>query len=346
MYQSIWRSRRTKKPVKGNHRRKSEQGIVKAWVQWKYFWNSFVRRGAIDTTQTNASRGNSTAFVFYRKEENEMKRLVSLLAVCLLLGACGGGNSDAKTDGDAKESFVVGMECNYAPYNYQVENASNTSVSIGAAGNCDGYDVMIASKIAEKLGRTLEIKKLEWDGLQPALQSGEIDAIIAGMTANDEREQGIDFTTPYYDSDMVMIVRKDDALAKATSIQDFTGKNVLGQMNTNYDTVIDQINGVNHMTPKAGYPEMIMALKSGEADALTAEVPVAEGAVTANPELTFVTFAEGKGFEIDNSVSIGLKEGSRGSDFFNEVQAALDAISQDERVEMMQNATNNAPANE
>lgn len=51
MYQSIWWSRQTKNPEKGNHRRKSEQGIVKAWVQWKYFWNSFVRRGAIDTTQ-------------------------------------------------------------------------------------------------------------------------------------------------------------------------------------------------------------------------------------------------------------------------------------------------------
>lgn len=273
-----------------------------------------------------------------------MKKLVGLLAVCMLLTACGNGGSGSADSG--KEKFIVGMECNYAPYNYQVNDATDTSVSIGNAGHCDGYDVMIANKIAEAMGQELEIKKMEWDGLQPALQSGEIQAIIAGMTANEEREQGIDFTTPYYDTEMVMIVRKDDALASADSIQAFAGKAVIGQLNTNYDTVIDQIDNVTHLTPKSAYPEMVMSLTSGEADGITAEVPVAEGVVAANPNLTFIRFAEGKGFDIDNSVSIGLKEGSRDSDFFKKVQKALDGISESSRLEMMKKATENAPTGE
>lgn len=268
-----------------------------------------------------------------------MKKLGCLLAMGLLLAGCGTGDS-------GKEKFTVGMECNYAPYNWQTSKETDTSVSIGGAGYCDGYDVMVAQKIADALDKELVIKKLEWDGLGMALSSGSIDSIIAGMTANDEREQGIDFTTPYYNSEMVLIVRKSDALASATNIQDFTGKKVIGQMSTNYDTVIDQINGVIHMTPKSAYPEMVIALKSGEADAITAEVPVAKGVVEANPELTYVTFAAGNGFEIDNTISIGLPEGSRGSESFEKVQKALDGISQETREEMMLNAVNNAPTGE
>ncbi len=269
-----------------------------------------------------------------------MKKLVGTLALCTVLGAC--GNSGA----DSSDKFVVGMECNYAPFNWQSAQQTDTNVSIGGAGYCDGYDVMIATEIANALDKELEIKKLEWDGLQPALDSGEITAIIAGMTANESREQGIDFTTPYYDSEMVMIVRADDALANATSIQDFSGKNVIGQMNTNYDTIIDQIEGVNHLTPKGTYPELVVSIQSGEADGTTAELPVAQGIVEANPDLTIVHFEADQGFDSDTSVSIGLKEGSRDGELFNSVQAALDTISLQTRDEWMSQAKDNAPTGE
>ena len=243
-----------------------------------------------------------------------------------------------------EDEFVVGMECNYAPYNWQSQTETAYSVALDGSGYCDGYDVRIAQDIADSLNKKLVIKRIAWDGLQAALDSGEIDAIIAGMTANEDRENGIDFTTPYYDTDMVMIVRKDDELADATSINDFSYKNVVGQISTNYDTVIDQIPNVNHMTPRESYPEMVIALKSREADGITAEVPVAESIVSANDDLTYVTFAEGQGFDIDNSVSIGLKEGSRGTEEFAAVQEALDNISQETRLEYMTWASENAPS--
>ena len=269
-----------------------------------------------------------------------MKRLLGTLAMCVLLAACGNSGEDENT-------FVVGMECNYAPFNWQSASETDTSVSIGGAGYCDGYDVMVAQQIADELGRDLEVRKLEWDGLQLALESGEITAIIAGMTANEKREAGIDFTTPYYESEMVMIVSKDSDLTSATSIQDFSGRNVIGQMNTNYDTVIDEIEGVNHLTPKGTYPELVVTLQSGEADGIPAELPVAQGIVEANPDLTIVQFEEGQGFtSIDTSVSIGLKEGSRDSELFNAVQAALDNISLETRDEWMSSAKDNAPTGE
>ena len=178
----------------------------------------------------------------------------------------------------------------------------------------------------------------------PALENDEIDAIIAGMTKNEDREEGADFTTPYYDSKgMIMIVRKDSEEAGYTDIQQFTGKNIVGQKATNYDDVIDQIKGVNHVTPKATYPEMILALKQNEVDGITAEMAVAKGVVEANPDLTIVQFADGHGFDCDTTVSIALKEGSRDSKFFKKVQKALDSITDEEREEMMEYAVEHQP---
>lgn len=260
-----------------------------------------------------------------------------------VLGGCGNGDGSAS---DEKEQFVVGMECNYAPFNWLSSTQTDSSVALEGSGYADGYDVMIAQNIADQLGMELVIKQVTWDSLLSSLDSGDLDAVIAGMTANEKREQSADFTTPYYDSQgMIMIVRKDSEQADYTDIQQFSGDNVVGQLGTNYDDVIDQIKGVNHVTPKDNYPEMVVALQNGDVDGITAEIAVAEGIVAANDDLTYITFDEGKGFEADTTVSIAMREGSRDSEMFNKVQEALDNIDQETRVGYMQKAVEIQPAN-
>lgn len=260
-----------------------------------------------------------------------------------VLGGCGNGDGSAS---DEKEQFVVGMECNYAPFNWLSSTQTDSSVALEGSGYADGYDVMIAQNIADQLGMELVIKQVTWDSLLSSLDSGDLDAVIAGMTANEKREQSADFTTPYYDSQgMIMIVRKDSEQADYTDIQQFSGENVVGQLGTNYDDVIDQIKGVNHVTPKDNYPEMVVALQNGDVDGITAEIAVAEGIVAANDDLTYITFDEGKGFEADTTVSIAMREGSRDSEMFNKVQEALDNIDQETRVGYMQKAVEIQPAN-
>ena len=275
------------------------------------------------------------------------KLVTAAFAMTLLLTGCGSSDDDKNgSKNTGKETFTGGMEGNYAPFNWQTKEQTKTSVSIGGAGFCDGYDVRVARQIAKDLDREIVIKKVSWDGLQPALESGEIDAIIAGMTKDETRENGIDFTSPYYESEMVMIVRKGDKAAKFNDIQQFKGKTIIGQKSTNYDTIIDQIKGVKHATPKATYPEMILSLQNKEVDGITAELPVAEGAVEANKDLTIVHFAKGKGFDIDTSVSVGLKEGSRDSELFNAVQKSLDGISKETRDQWMKEARESQPKTE
>lgn len=275
-----------------------------------------------------------------------MKKVLGLLAVALLLSACG-GNSSSEGDNSGKEKLTVGMECNYAPFNWTDPESNDLNVEVGTGEYCDGYDVQIAKNIADALDRDLVIAKMDWDSLEPSLKSGSIDAIIAGMTDTEDRRQNADFTTPYYQSKMAMIVLKDGKYANATSLEDFSGATVQGQLNTLYDTVIDQIPNVNHAQPLETYPYMIAALKSGTVDALTAETPVALGAVAAHPELAVVEFADDKGFQIDLSdtaVSIAVKKGN--TDLLNSIQEALDKISEDTRKQMMEDATTRQPAGE
>ena len=276
---------------------------------------------------------------------NRRRILAAILAAMMtltLLAGCGGtsGGSSAPAE---KKTFTVGMECNYAPFNWTQVESDELTVPLESAGHAGGYDVVMAKALADKMGMELVIKKLAWEGLEPAVTSGEIDAIIAGMTATPERKENADFTTPYYESEMVCIVRGDDPLAQAASLADFTGKNVQGQQNTLYDDIIDQIPGVNHMTPLQSYPLMVVSLQNGEADALTAELPVATGVVTSNPSLAIVRFEDGKGFEADTTVSIAVKKGN--TELLNAIQAALDTIDADTRNQWMTDAVSRQPAN-
>lgn len=263
-----------------------------------------------------------------------MKKLICLLMVLFLFGCSNTENKD--------NVLRVGMECNYAPFNWTQIEESDTAVKISEVDYCDGYDVMIARMIAEELGMELEIVKTEWEALIPALNNNQIDLVIAGMTDTPTRREAVNFTSPYYESDMVVIVKKDSELVNIGDIQELSGYKVLGQKNTTYDEIIDQIDGVIHVTPLSTYPRMILSLQSNEVDAITAELPVATGVVAANPDLTIVSFEEGKGFDVDTSVSIAVKK--ENTDLLNKVEAALSKIDTDTRLNLMLEATLRQPA--
>ena len=162
------------------------------------------------------------------------------------------------------------------------------------------------------------------------------------MTDTPEREESVSFTTPYYTSQEVIIVKADSDLTGVTDIQELSGKKVIGQLNTLYDDVIDQIEGVIHATPLESMPATVNSLQQGEVDAVVSELPVAEGIVAANPDLTYVTFEEGHGFVADSSVSIAIAKGN--DELLDKVQTALNAITEDQRQSLMADAVTRQPA--
>ena len=261
-----------------------------------------------------------------------MKRIiVALLAVAMLLSTCA----------FAEGQFRVGMECNYAPFNWTQVEADENSVPIdGGMGYAGGYDVEIAKKIAEALDKELVIVKIEWDGLIPALNSDMIDAVIAGMSPTAERKITVDFTDAYYNSDLVVVVNSDSDYAAATSLNDFAGAKITAQLNTFHYTVIDQLEGVSKMPAMETFPAMITALSSGAIDGYISERPGAVSACAANANLTFVT----PGFqasEEETSVAVAVKQGQ--PELIEQINAALAQISADDRNALMDNAVLNQP---
>lgn len=231
----------------------------------------------------------------------------------------------------------VGMEANYAPFNWSQTSASNDAVEISNSPGeyANGYDVQMAVRLAEELGLTLEIIKLEWDGLPPALESGMIDAVIAGMSPTPERARQIDFSDAYYDSDIVLVVKNDSDLADVTTLDAFDGTRVTAQLNTFHYDLIEQIPNVQQQTAMDSFPSMISSVLSDKSDAYVSERPGAMAATAANSNLTYIVFDENQGFDtgqVDTSIAVGMR---RNSPIVDSVNRALATISQDERDTLM-----------
>lgn len=270
-------------------------------------------------------------------------RFLSLLTVVVLsilsltaFTACGNKNSD-------DNKLYVGMECGYIPFNYTQLDDSNGAVKISNAdGYANGYDVMIAKKIAESLNKELVIVKYEFNALVNAVKTGVLDFIIAGMSPTAERKEEIDFSDAYYESQLVIVVRTDSKYASATSLSDFNGANIVAQVGTFHDLALEsQANayGIKRGTPMKDFPAMTVALTAGAIDGYVAEEPGAIADCASVSGLTYVHLVNNStGFTAsaeDVQIAVGLKKDSA---LTAQVNAALANISQNERQQMIERA--------
>ena len=251
-----------------------------------------------------------------------------------LLAGCGGDKKETK------KVLKVGMECGYAPYNWTQTNADNGAVKIaGGSEYANGYDVMIGKLLAESMGATLEVHKIEWDGLAPAVASGKIDAAIAGMSITSKRKESVDFTVPYYYANVVGLVRKDSPQASAKSVADLKGAVATSQLNTIWYDLIDQIPEVDKLPGIENVPGMIVALKSGKCNLIVTDIPTAMAASYANKELAVLEFAADKGFKTtkeDVEIGIAVKKGN--ADLVKSMNAKLSKMTEADFKKIMEDA--------
>ena len=250
--------------------------------------------------------------------------LALLLAGCMVFGLAACGSADDTTTNDTQNTtgndtttndttagndtedtgdiassvadgvLTVGMECAYAPYNWTQLDESNGAVPISNAPGsyANGYDIMVAQKICEANGWELEVVSTAWDGLTPALQSGTIDAAIAGQSMTATRMKEVDMAGPYYYATIVCVTKADSEYANAQSIADLAGGVCTAQSGTIwYDTCLPQIPDAQLQAPAETAPAMIMALESGTVDFICTDMPTAQGAVSKNPDLKILNFS-------------------------------------------------------
>lgn len=234
----------------------------------------------------------------------------------------------------ADEYLRVGMEAAYAPFNWTQDDDSNGAVPIeGTNQYANGYDVQVAKKIAAALGKEPLVVKTKWEGLVPALTSGKIDLIIAGMSPTEERKKEINFTNSYYTSEPVLVVKSDSKYANATKLSDFSGAKVTSQQGVYLYNLISQIPDVNQQTAMGDFGQMRQALKSGVIDAYVSERPDGISAQLADSDFKMISLKEG--FEVSESdvaLAIGVR---KGDSLVNQVNAVLADFSQEEQTKLM-----------
>lgn len=236
--------------------------------------------------------------------QKRMFALILSVMLALSLAACSSSGEAAPTlenklsiPGTEDGVLTVGMECQYAPYNWTQLKDTNGAVPIAnnPGSFANGYDVMIAGKICEAYGWELEIMALEWGGLTPALNAGTIDVAIAGQSMTAERMKEVDMVGPYYYATIVCLTTKDSVNAQAGSIYELSG-NCTAQSGTIwYNSCLPQIPNASIQAAAENAPNMIMQLESGTVDFVCTDLPTANGAAAMNEDLVILNFSGTEG---------------------------------------------------
>ena len=225
-----------------------------------------------------------------------MRRTIAMLLAVMMIFALAATQAFAADVPSGVEDGVltIAMECAYAPYNWTQSDDSNGAVPIAnvPGSYANGYDVMIAKQICEANGWELEVIQSDWDSLVPGVQTGTFDAVIAGQSMTSERAEQVDFAGPYFYATIVCLTKADSPLASATGIADLAGHSCTAQIATIwYDTCLPQIEGANVLTAAETAPAMLMALETDTVEFVCTDMPTAQGAVAAYPDMTILDFS-------------------------------------------------------
>lgn len=279
-----------------------------------------------------------------------MKKFTLILLATVMmfsLAACG---SSSDTDEDATKTLRIAMECGYAPYNWTQEDDANGAISIADSGDyAYGYDVMMAKLIAEDMGYDLEIVKLDWDSLIPALQSGDIDAVIAGQSITAERQEIVDFSEPYYYASIVTLVKEDSEYADATGLSDLAGATGTSQLGTIwYDNCLPQIADANILAAQETAPSMLVALDSGSVDLVVTDMPTALAAQAVYDDIIVLDFTDtDDNYEVsDEDINLGISVQKGNTELLDAINNVLSTLTVEDYETMMRDAIAVQPLSE
>lgn len=280
-------------------------------------------------------------------------------AMAISLTACGGSGDTASagastgetasvteaggtTTASGKEVLRVAMSADYAPFDWLQEDDSNGAVMTSNGSYMNGYDVLVAKYIAEKLDMDLEITQIDWDGLILSIQSGKVDCAIAGMSITSERSQSVDFSDPYYNANIVAV---DGPYADAVNVTDFEGATLTSTLNTVWYDVLDQI--TDYATKDAAldtFASMVAAVHAGKIDGFTCDMPSAKSILVSNPDLKIIDFEGGTGFEVSNEeTDLGIPCQKGNTELVDKINEVLAGLSKEDRDAMMDQAVASQP---
>ena len=236
------------------------------------------------------------------------KLLFPVLALTIAsLAAC--GTADDSTSGsDAAEGekvLRVGTSADYAPFEY-VDTAKSDKII--------GFDIDLAYIIADELGYKLEVTNADFASLVPGLQADKYDFVISGMTPTAEREEVVDFSIPYYETEQYMLFAKENGY---TSAEDLKGKVVGAQLSSIQEDLANDLGKEHNFTVESRnlIPELVQELKNDRFQGAVIENIVAENYLAQNDDLEAFSIE----VEEPDYKAIAFQEGSELKEEFDQV---------------------------
>lgn len=271
-----------------------------------------------------------------------MRKLLKVMLASAMALSFVTGCSSSSDESSSDDVLKVGMECAYAPFNWtqDTEELSNGDKAVKIYGTntyAYGYDVMVAQKLADEMGKTLEVHKVEWDSIGMSLDAKEYDVIIAGMGRTKEREASYSFTDPYYYRNNCLVVKKGSGLEKITGISQLKGKNVklTTQLGTGWVNLLDQVPDATNPTNYETTAECFLAISNGTADVCVIDVPTAESAAATNDDLVIINLDDDDKFEGDEEMTnVCIATRKDDTALRDEIQKAMDSIGWNDKDEM------------
>ena len=245
----------------------------------------------------------------------KMKKFLKIASVILVIAAlvtaftaCGGKQETEK------KALVFGTNAEFPPFEFVNSEG-------GTIDKFDGIDMGIAKKIGEDLDMEAKIENIEFDSLIVALNNGQVDALIAGMTINEERKQSVDFSIPYYTAVQVMIVKTDSDIKSAADMKDkriavvqgYTGESCVKDL-------AEKNGGYNYEAFKKG-TEAILELENGRCDVVVIDSITAQNFIGDKQDLKIVE--DSTAFESEQ-YGIAVKKGN--TELLEKINASLEKM--------------------
>ena len=218
-----------------------------------------------------------------------------------------------------KGKLVMGTSADYPPYEWHLIKDGKDEII--------GFDIDIAQSIGDEHGVELEVKDMAFDGLIPALSTGKIDMIIAGMNATEERKQSVDFTDVYYTQTDIVVIRKEDA-DKFTSEDSLKTAALATQKATVQETYLLETFPDAEIQSVPKWNTAIMSLTTGKVDAVMMVDTVAKQFIAQNDDLMVANFDINS---TPNAAAIAVAK--NGGDFLETVNNIVNEMKESGKIE-------------
>ena len=269
---------------------------------------------------------------------------IALMMIILLfsLSLVGCSNSEeASTPNESKLAvekikdsgkIVLGTCADYPPYEFHKQ--------IDGKDTIVGFDIDIAKEVAKDLGVELEIKDMDFNGLLAALDTENIDFVVAGMVPTEKRKESVDFSKVYYNPEQGLLVRAEDK-EKYKSIEDLSGMKVGAQKGTMQEDIVLKVFEDPQLKALGKITDLVLELKNKKIDGVVMATPVAIAYDKANPDLSlspYINFRKEDGAPVEEGVAIAVKKGKQ--ELVEAINNTIDRIVEEKLLEkFIQDAT-------